>query len=613
MIVCRRMLLAPRSWSSGGFSLIEVIAALAIFSVITLGVVPLLASSIRASARSRASTVGKNVVVEALEHVRGLPFFVSLRGQRVDVLDFYYPDLAAPGYSSGFYTTTCTPTSTEPACAAFQIPAGYTLQLRARFVDPAADGTYETEIPASGYNWDWSTGTTVTRPDVPPTQMLEMTVTATWGGPGGDRRFSVTGLIGAKAVDRNKMNGIARIDYGVRLSTVYDVDPVDATNLVDDLTVTGGTTSTAIGSRLTTTASHTTTAATATLVRRAQDATAAETLQSITGAVASYEAPPDVTGPAPTSAAAASIGHPGLGAEIGCLLIEGLCRIGGFGPTTADEGAAEIAADLPLARGRFVHQVPAVGELDNLWINNQIGPANPLPLRPGVPFVTVQGTSTTPAGALSGNTRIDTGALTAADRRVQAQGALEVRRILIAPLEYTGSGAYAGYAVRIRNFTATVNCNSTATAGTAAATATWSATLDYWTDEPTSGTDSYTNTSVPVTSPLSLTGDNAAAQLVPLTGNNNPVVLRDSSDNPVVYLFSEPSAGRRGILTSWSSNFNISQSPNPNRTIQNSGRITAVNLDNALALTTARRNDTYPQSRVRVEVGRMTCRAEDLR
>jgi prepilin-type N-terminal cleavage/methylation domain-containing protein len=110
--------------SSKGMSLVEVLVALLVFTIVTLGVIPLLASSIRGSNTSRAGTVGKNIVVEAMERARGLPFYVSHAADAsdVDLLDFYYPSSA--GASGGVYTVNCPSGTTDPACPG-DIPDDY--------------------------------------------------------------------------------------------------------------------------------------------------------------------------------------------------------------------------------------------------------------------------------------------------------------------------------------------------------------------------------------------------------------------------------------------------------------------------------------------------------
>ncbi len=133
-----------------GFTLVETLAALMIFSIVTLGTTPLLLSSMRGATLSGTFTVGKNLASEAMERVRGFPFFESVKNltnpPRRDVLDLYFPDRVAGPSGSGFtggnaYVTLCTSTSKLPAASAGQacpprVPAGFTLRYDAQFVNP---------------------------------------------------------------------------------------------------------------------------------------------------------------------------------------------------------------------------------------------------------------------------------------------------------------------------------------------------------------------------------------------------------------------------------------------------------------------------------------------
>ncbi len=91
-----------RGGSDQGFSLVEVLAAMSVFGIITLGTVPLVLTSLKGAALSRSYTVGKNLAVQAMERARGLPYYVDFPTQKayasdtgaprkVDLLDMYYP------------------------------------------------------------------------------------------------------------------------------------------------------------------------------------------------------------------------------------------------------------------------------------------------------------------------------------------------------------------------------------------------------------------------------------------------------------------------------------------------------------------------------------------
>ncbi|HEY7873784.1 MAG TPA: type II secretion system protein, partial [Actinomycetota bacterium] len=82
----------------GGFSLLEVLAALGVFAVVTLGVVPLLGSALKASSTSRSETVAEEAARTIMERIQGTKWYVSYDAKpnkRVDILDLYYPQAAS--------------------------------------------------------------------------------------------------------------------------------------------------------------------------------------------------------------------------------------------------------------------------------------------------------------------------------------------------------------------------------------------------------------------------------------------------------------------------------------------------------------------------------------
>src|SRR5918994_3994063 len=188
-----------------GFTLVEVLISLTVFLIVTLGAMPLFVSSLRGSAVSRSYTVGKNIVVEAGERVRGLPYFVGFPTQmsytegvapfrKVDVLDLYFPDLATgspTGYEASVdgadtndtYVTVCNASEdANPACPR-TLPAGYSITYMARFVLPEEDSAgseqYARVDPAPYYGGDYRWDSVETH-DEPPSPFLEMTIRGEW-------------------------------------------------------------------------------------------------------------------------------------------------------------------------------------------------------------------------------------------------------------------------------------------------------------------------------------------------------------------------------------------------------------------------------------------------
>ena len=80
-----------------GFSLIEIIVALGIFSVVLVALLPQLIVGIQATGTARIVTQAKGISQGQLERMRHLPFHIApAAGDFVDVLDYYYPDVHAP-------------------------------------------------------------------------------------------------------------------------------------------------------------------------------------------------------------------------------------------------------------------------------------------------------------------------------------------------------------------------------------------------------------------------------------------------------------------------------------------------------------------------------------
>ena len=153
-----------RKRTEHGFTLIEVLAALLVFSLITLGIVPLLATSMKAASLARTGTVAKNAGLKAMEHARDLPYYISYAAQnkRVDLLDMYFPGITTlnanqtyTGTPSYTFTTRCLSGSTVPGCPQ-DLPAGYTVTYVSQFVKPVDAGTntvsYTPVAPAAGYS-----------------------------------------------------------------------------------------------------------------------------------------------------------------------------------------------------------------------------------------------------------------------------------------------------------------------------------------------------------------------------------------------------------------------------------------------------------------------------
>ena len=90
-----------------GFTLIEIIVALGILSVVLVALLPQLVVGIRATGTARLISQAKGVSSGELERMRNLPFHLARSaGPYRDVLDNYYPNLTPP-VTSPLRTSTC--------------------------------------------------------------------------------------------------------------------------------------------------------------------------------------------------------------------------------------------------------------------------------------------------------------------------------------------------------------------------------------------------------------------------------------------------------------------------------------------------------------------------
>lgn len=107
----RRLLRRPAG--DRGFSLIEVMVALTLLTIVAAAAIPLLLSAASASRTSKYITQAKSLAQQRVEQMRNLPFHVDAAPAypRVDLLDLYYPNLTAASgttlanATSGYVTT----------------------------------------------------------------------------------------------------------------------------------------------------------------------------------------------------------------------------------------------------------------------------------------------------------------------------------------------------------------------------------------------------------------------------------------------------------------------------------------------------------------------------
>ncbi|MDP9068811.1 MAG: type II secretion system GspH family protein [Actinomycetota bacterium] len=587
-----------------GFTLVETLASLLVFTLVTLGVVPLLLSATRGATLSRSFTVGKNLSLQAMERVRGLPYFVSYANQPklVDVLDFYYPN--ATGAVTGVFTTTCTSATTDnPACPD-NIGAGYTVTYAAEFIAPgpldaAGKETFVNVVPPSTYT------RTSSPADIPPTRLVRIKVETTWDATGAARRYALTSFFGERNLAEEKIRGVGRVDYAVEVLTSYvDNDPAGR---VSDLVVNAGSAESRVQTRTLSEADQTVRSAALRLARPPDAGSATDTglNLSLLGANSFIHAAPDQDPAAGSTRVAQTLNHPELDLK---PQIAYLSTSGTGGPLRV-----KTANDLPLASGTFNLNDLASLDTYDLWVNNQADTTMGALLRldPTSPVFSVRPRTAAEEDlatkVLSGGTSATT--VGGATKKVDAAASAELGQIRLFPVTFILTGEKS--VIVVDNVTSSVSCSASATGATQDAS--YSASLRYW--KETNENDGIQEGSYqPVT--LSGTTDN-------LPGVGNPMVYEDPvsalsyGSELDVYLFpvphehSDPVLGtvthkHAGYLTDW-------QNIPTTFTSEDAGRVSRARIDGAIRINTRPSNPTIPQTGLNISIAKLSCEAVDRR
>lgn len=582
-----------RALGARGFTLIETVIALAIFAIVTLGVTPLMISSIRGASLSRSYTKGKNLAVEAMERIRGLPYFVSVGSvtpvtePRVDVLDLYFPDMAPAG-TNGYqaatssFLTTCTTSASIPAASGAlacpgKVPADHTVTFEATFVAADTAGTGFTTIAPTGYNWN-STNT-----ELAPSGLLKMVIIVSWTQNGAPRTSRLTTVLGERSLATDKLRGVAEIDYIVQGLTGYQ----DSSGRVSNVVAVAGSTTSRVESRTVTAADQNTEVGRLTLTREEFGGAPAVVLGDEFGAAESLHAPPNAF-PAPDVGPVSSdvMTHPDIAGQ----------NVADLGPTRVHSPGVQVVSDLPEATGEAEFMTSSEPALQ---LFNNPGPLGSTLLRlTDDPMLTVGRVSSV---ELSGTSHAYATALNpTSSRKVEATATADFAELRMLPTSFIT--APEGSVLVITDFSASITCSSTATAGTEVADGGWDATLWFWKDaDPTDGNavGSYV--------PVPLGGIVGGLGIDPLDDLKaaNPLVFDHSDPDQDVYLFKVP--GQLGYFEDMSSIVDVNSSSD------GTGRETHVELEGAIHLVSTRVNPDVPSSKVTATVGAMSCEAVDKR
>ena len=621
-----------------GMSLVEVLAALTVFSIVTVGVTPLLTSSLRGSNLSRARTVGRDVALQAMERVRGLPYFVSYQSQpkKVDVLDLYFPcnpttsgigvtSCAGDGtrsYNSGTgeFSVSCGAGVVGPSCAV-PLPATYSLLYQARFV--SVDGT-TTVIPVSNYKRNPLP--TESQLDAPPSQLMRLRITAQWTVQGRAQSFTLETIVGDRKFGVVKMSGLGRVNYGVQVLTAFKhSNNVD----VSDLRALLGSAESRVETRLVAGANQQLRAAEITLIQRPNPAitpapAATPVADPLRGVAADFSAPPTQT---PT----VSNQPPGPGETVMTHnRLVPVLPIAGLNPTTGSGLSVSTSNELPSATGTFGFANPGAGGGGFVWLQNQSDTSETAllkldPLQKGVFSLRHDGSA-----SMIGTSTAGTGAIGAADRRVQTTATLDFELLRVMPTTYLRLSvspviaSHEAYVVMVKDFRSQADCKSVGTAASALPSPTWSATLEFWRDADQDGAGGdgsvelvRQSISVAATS-SALTVDGSVAATTNLRTilagppynipDGNPLVFDGNlvTTGPDLYLFDDPASLKEGYLSSY--NFKL-----PTASKSADGTLVSAGIDGAIRIATAPTNPTLDESGLNIFVGSLTCEALDNR
>jgi prepilin-type N-terminal cleavage/methylation domain-containing protein len=577
-----------------GFTLIETMAAITVFSIMVLGIAPLLASSLRGAALSRSYTIGKDLAQGAMERLRGLPYFDA--SPKRDLIDLYYPDLVAgtggAGYASATYTTICTSASSLPAASGAlacppkrisgtsQIPTGYTVTFTAQFVTPVANSnpeTYNIVTPSAGFT---------SASSVPPTQMLRIAVTVTWTQRGKATSYQLTSLIGDRKLAPDKVRANATLSFFVQALTSYKA-PVGQANAgsTSALRAFMGRAVSNVGLKNFASADQESRAVDMTLSGQEYNGSPGSVLQDAAGAQAIYSAPPTATVTQTTQSGTQTVNAP-----TGVIIAGG---IGGFTGTDVNESlspvpAALVTNELPRAAGNFGF---GTGSAEEFWVTNQADTSNSalLQLTPNKHVLSVTQSS---GGSFSkrifGSSYAETFPISATALRVRATTKAQGPSITLLPTGFNGNNPL----ITISDFIATTDCQVTGTAATA--TGSWSAKLVYKT---AAGNQT-------VNLGGSTTPGQWSSTLLPDPATNNPLVGGVAGTATAVYLFDQP--GKPGFLDSWS------YTPLITTNIP-STRSASASMPSALNIVTAKTDPNNAESKLSISIGALSCQAVDNR
>lgn len=651
-----------------GLTLVETLIAITIFSIMTVGLVPVIGTAMSGGASTRTESVGRNVTSKTLERLRGLQYHVAYSSSpnEVDVLDLYFPSRTpafvasvGTGYDSATqsYVTTCDSLSTADACKTLpgrtEIPSGYVVEVRATFKTPANPAV--TQPVPTGYAWNAAGGL-----DAPPSELLEVKVTTAWSVGTKARTFALQSYLGAHAraalasggggaatptppgaspaapppPTTVKLRGEARIDYGYEMTTTYQDNNVPPR--IQEYTGTLGT-AVAYGEQLDSgsKAELNVRAGQMRLSRPADPAVSGDAGvdATFTGASIDAVAPPDAGTITTTTAAQQNAVHTETPSTGGA----GFLAASEAGTMSGTRGASPtVSGGLPFVKGYYdLNGATAVSPASfhtHMWLMPQVSGSATFgtetttnPLYHWASSFTKKTITVSDSGTGGvdprGEVSVDSTPTTpAGSRAVTATATIPAHgTTLIFPTPVTPSNAAI---LEINQFTANVACTAKADASAAStATGSWSATLEYYSYEGTGKNAAYElhRTTLPTQTlanePIPVGNTNPLQTIKAMNGGNGPKIYSASTAAYDVYLFT--GNGRRGLLTGWSQG-------TVQTSISSDDRVASASLNGAIRMESSPLWGPWPNastgqvsqkplSDFTFNMGKLSCKAEDYR
>jgi prepilin-type N-terminal cleavage/methylation domain-containing protein len=548
--------LRRRQGADEGFTLAEVITALMIFGVIAAALIPLLISATRLATIAKLGTQAKQLAVERVESMRNLPYYVAFdNGQYRDILDIYFRDLQAAGGLE--VNDPCTARAYLAASSTYRCTispiVGFTKfrqQIDVQFL--TADRVVV--VPRATYN------ARVTNQDVPQSSLLGVTVTTSWDAPG----------VVKSSVVRTEIANIAPADRQI-------VSAAGVTALKVASTLSSGQVAQLQAGMFNATGAL---------------STAASAAHSTVGAQASYLSGTTVQGAA-ASASAPADEFPGL-ASTGIKRLNGVsCYPVCFGSTeVTGDVSAQVSGGVPVVSSNAAADQIAAGVLQRTDL-------------PGFDIGGISYTNLSPTDLVDASLSLDTSKPmmffrdtdASSDVVVQGSGFLLAtrnpnpntvrayasgftKRLRILPTTFAQDGV-----VRITLTSASIDCNNTG-AGASTVSADWNASVSWWTPTGYSTPHILTKTSAPLPDPSSIE------------------VVRDDSSTIGV--------NESRMLNHWIADWSGLHASSP--IVESTGRLARGSMPAVVSITTRpTRGALNPASALGIEIGSLTCTAEDLR